>query len=71
MKEFQISECTRRNLCVDCDNIHCAFMGKALADCPKYNCDMGGDLFQDCDRCSFMKTYQKDMRKMYAEEIQN
>ena len=67
--EIKVSECVRRNLCVDCDNTNCWFYGSIMADCPKYHCDRVEDLFEDCESCAFIKEFQEDMRKIYAEEI--
>lgn len=67
--EIKISECVRRNLCVDCDNTDCSAHGDIRADCPKYHCDRVGDLFEDCESCAFIKEFQEDMRKIYAEEV--
>jgi hypothetical protein len=38
-----------------------------MADCPKYYCDRKGELFEDCESCDFLKQFQKDMRKEYAD----
>ena len=35
---MELHTCNRKNLCVDCDNAECAFMGKKEADCPKWTC---------------------------------
>lgn len=59
-----IKECNRNILCVDCDNTECNRHGDIEQDCPKYRCD--NDVF-DCNNCTFMKEYQKQMRKHYKE----
>jgi hypothetical protein len=63
--QLKINECTRKNLCVDCDNEKCWFHGKLIADCPKHRCDRPEHLFEDCETCAFLKRFQKDMRKEY------
>ena len=63
--EFTLSECTRNNLCVDCDDERCWFRGKWEADCPKYHCD---NATCDCSRCPFLKRYVKEMRAYYAKQ---
>lgn len=65
--EVKVTECTRNNLCVDCDNEECWFSGTIIADCPKYRCDRIAELFEDCESCAFIKRFQADMRaKMEA-----
>ena len=66
-----IDECTRNNLCVDCDDKDCLHVGKIRSDCPKYHCDREDSLYEQCDTCEFIKKYQEDMRKYYKtqEEI--
>lgn len=44
----------RKNLCVDCDNAECAFMGKKEADCPKWTCDRPNQAAYHCDRRAFI-----------------
>lgn len=65
--EVTISECTRQNLCVDCDNEECWFCGKPEADCPVYQCKYP-EYFDDCAKCPLLKRYQKEMREEYAKE---
>ena len=60
--KISMSECTRNNLCVDCDNERCWFHGQLIADCPKYRCDRPPGLIEDCESCAFLKEYQKIMR---------
>ena len=60
-----VGECTRNNLCVDCDNTECARAGDIAQDCPKYHCD---DPIGDCSKCEFMKKYQAEMRAHYQRE---
>lgn len=62
---LKLSECNRKNLCVDCDNKECLHHGKVEADCPKYHCDNDT---HDCNNCAFIKQYQQDMRKYYETE---
>lgn len=69
--EYHLEECTRKNLCIDCDNVRCWFQGKLISDCPKYRCDRPIEQFEDCDTCAFIKRFVKDMRKIYAEEVQS
>lgn len=67
----QIQECTKDNLCVDCDNDKCWLAGKILSDCPKYHCDKPKepiDQTEDCEHCAFIKQYQKDMREYYKQK---
>ena len=61
-----LKECTRQNLCVDCDNTECYHAGQLIADCPKYHCDRNGVLFEHCESCSFLRNYQEEMREKYA-----
>lgn len=58
--KYEISECKRNNLCVDCDNTRCHFQGKKLSDCPKWKCDRPGGM--DCDNCTFIDGYIDLMR---------
>lgn len=60
---FTLKECTRKNLCVDCDDKECYHAGQLIADCPKYRCDRNGVLFEHCESCSFLRKYQEEMRK--------
>ena len=57
----ELHECTRQNLCVDCDNERCWHHGKLIADCPKYHCDRPPEQVEDCETCAFLK----DMRRLY------
>lgn len=59
---LQMTECIRKNLCIDCDDARCIHKGQLIADCPKYRCDRKGELFEDCESCAFLKQFQKDMR---------
>jgi hypothetical protein len=63
MNEVKISECYRKNLCVDCDNTECLHCGDTMADCPKYGCDNNKQ--DDCEHCDFIKQYQTEMREQY------
>ena len=65
-----ISECTKNNMCVDCDDDSCKFKGNLRADCPKYKCDRGGALesgigYEDCESCLFMKKWAEGQRRYY------
>jgi len=62
-----MTECTRQNLCADCDDESCIRHGDPIQDCPKYHCDMTEHV-QECDTCSFLKEYQEEMRKVYRKE---
>lgn len=64
---LQITECTRKNLCVDCDDARCMHKGRLMADCPKYMCDRKGELFEDCESCDFLKWFQAEERARYEE----
>ncbi len=66
---LKVDECTRNNLCVDCDDQSCIRHGDPIQDCPKYFCDRPEPLKYDCDNCSFLKEYQKEMRKHYDKHI--
>lgn len=55
--------CNQSVLCVDCQDPKCAFGGKAIFDCPKYDCD--NDELYKCEQCDFMKEYQEKMRNAY------
>ena len=57
---IKLIECTRYNLCVDCDNLACHHCGDIGADCPKYQCD--NDIINDCENCEFIKQYQQAIR---------
>lgn len=65
---LKIDECTRQNLCVDCDDESCIRHGDPEQDCPKYHCDMPEPLKHDCENCNFLKRYQEEMRKVYRKE---
>ena len=65
---LKIDECTRNNLCVDCDDESCFRHGDPIQDCPKYHCDRPDPLKQECETCEFLKEYQKEMRKIYRGE---
>lgn len=58
-----LSECTRANLCIDCDSDSCYHAGQLIADCPKYRCDRKGVLFEHCESCSFLKNFQMKWRE--------
>lgn len=60
---LQMTECTRKSLCIDCDDARCIHKGQLMADCPKYYCDRKGELFEDCESCDFLKQFQKERRK--------
>ena len=62
--DIEIKECTRNNLCVDCDDKKCSRKGDIEQDCPKYRCDNKNR--HDCNNCQFMRQYVTDMRKKYA-----
>lgn len=64
---LQMTECKRKNLCIDCDDERCMHKGQLIADCPKYYCDRKGELFEDCESCDFLKQFQKEMRKQYEQ----
>ena len=64
MWEPKISECHRKNLCVDCDNEKCWHCGHIEADCPKYHCDNVRK--NDCDHCDFIKEFIRNMRAEYG-----
>ena len=53
------SECTRDNLCVDCDDKECTHAGNIEADCPKWKCD---NETGDCNNCAFIRQYQEEER---------
>lgn len=59
-----IKECNHNNLCVDCDNHECLHHGKIECDCPKYICN---NEIHDCNKCTFIKEYQIQMRNYYKE----
>lgn len=54
--KYTIKPCTRKNLCVDCDDAECQLAGVARADCPKQSCD---NPIGDCNTCVFMKQYRQ------------
>lgn len=62
--EFTLSECTRKNLCCDCDNARCTRIGDKGADCPKWICDNPNGL-DNCDNCDFIDNFIEEMRKEY------
>ena len=55
-----LSECTRQNLCVDCDNTKCHHAGDIGADCPKWRCDMPE---YQCEECPWIREYVKKVRE--------
>lgn len=55
----EISECTRTNFCVNCDDPDCIHAGDIGADCPKWKCD--NDPIMDCARCEFLKEYKREV----------
>lgn len=61
---LSLKDCTRNNLCVDCDEEECLHHGSTMADCPKYGCD--NDSRFDCENCDFIKKYQEERRKHYG-----
>ena len=63
---LKIKNCEEDILCVDCKNEECLHHGKAMADCPKYDCD--NEPMYDCEHCEFMKKYQEDCRKLYKQK---
>ena len=58
---IKLSECTRQNLCVDCDSTDCLHARSLIADCPKYHCDRPSDQIEDCESCAFLRDYQEKM----------
>lgn len=60
---MELHTCKRKNLCVDCDNSGCFFMGKKEADCPKWTCDRTYQADYYCDRCTFIEWFIDIMRK--------
>lgn len=59
-------ECTRNNLCIDCDDTHCVFAGSEVADCPRYpTCDLLRYHEMDCYKCGWNKRYIEKMRGIY------
>lgn len=62
----ELKECTRTNLCVDCDNTECLHKGKIMSDCPKYYCD--NYKLHDCEHCDFIKSYIKEYKKYLSNE---
>lgn len=55
-----ISECAKRNLCIDCDNNKCWLRGKKESDCPKYRCD---NSTHDCENgCEFIDRLIEEMK---------
>ena len=67
--ELKLSECTKNNLCVDCESKTCLHAGKLIADCPKYYCDREGDFYEDCESCEFLKEFQREMRAQYDKSM--
>lgn len=65
---LKIDECTRQNLCADCDDESCIRHGDPGQDCPKYHCDIPEPRTLDCENCPFLKRYQEDMREFYRRE---
>lgn len=66
-----LEECTRNNLCVDCNNDKCSSKGNLRADCPKYHCDRGELGFEHCESCAFMKQYALSQREYYKQVQQD
>lgn len=67
MRMIQITECHRKNLCVDCDSKTCDGAGDPGADCPAWICKRPG---VECEDCDFLKEYVTVMRKAYAHDEQ-
>lgn len=61
--QMRLADCKENKLCVDCDKDSCGWHGKAMSDCPKYDCD--NEKMYDCDKCDFMKEYQEMIRREY------
>ena len=59
---MELNDCTRQNLCVDCDNEKCWHQGKKEADCPKWVCTRE---IRDCEHCAFIDNYIEKMRGEY------
>lgn len=57
---MELKVCKENKLCKDCIKIKCLHANDNGADCPKWTCDNKKPM--DCDHCSFIKEYQKDMR---------
>lgn len=57
-------ECFGKKLCVDCKD-ECKNKGNLRADCPKPKCDQIGDKFEKCDKCSFMRDFLKNTRRIF------
>ena len=55
-----MSECTRNNLCFECDDEKCAGHGKKESDCPKWRCDRTDD---DCEHCAFIDSFIADRKR--------
>ena len=64
--KFTLRPCTRKNLCIDCDDLECLQAGEAVADCPKWKCD---NEIGDCFSCEFLKEYQEKMRAEYQKGV--
>ena len=60
-----LKECTRTNLCRDCDDIGCVLAGEIMPDCPRLDCI--NDPPHDCEDCAWLKQYIKEIKN--TEEI--
>ena len=56
-----LKTCRKDILCFDCDDEECMLSGKAMHDCPKYECD--NDILYDCNNCDFIKEHQRKFRE--------
>lgn len=66
---LKIKDCEENNLCVDCKNEECLLHGKAMSDCPKYDCD--NKKMYDCDNCASLKAHQEQGRLYYKQKRDN
>lgn len=64
---IEMSECTRKNTCYDCDKGSCLHHGDKGADCPKYKCGNPNGV-QNCDECDFINDFIEEMRDEYEYE---
>ena len=60
---YQLKECKRHNLCIDCDEKECLLAGKLISDCPMYTCNRKGKQYEDCESCELLKQLHAERRR--------
>ena len=60
---YQLKECKRHDLCIDCDEKKCLLAGKLISDCPMYKCDRKGRQYENCKTCELLKQLHTERRR--------